>query len=64
MSGIRRAEDFLLPAQVFVDAPSIAEEMQAHMFRIGDPDPAKRPSTTQALAESQRLRERIIAASA
>ena len=33
-------------------------------LRLGDPDPAKRPTTAQALAESQRLRERIIAADA
>ena len=64
MSGVRHAEDFLLPKQVFDGAPSIADEMQAHMLRIGDPDPTKRPTTSQALAESQRLRERIIAAGA
>jgi tetratricopeptide (TPR) repeat protein len=63
MSGARRAEDFLLPAAVLAEAPaSIADEVQQHLLRIGDPDPARRPTTAQALAESQRLRERIIAA--
>jgi hypothetical protein len=33
-------------------------------MRLGDPDPSRRPTTMQALAESQRLRERIIAAGA
>jgi hypothetical protein len=42
----------------------VAEEVQQHLFRIGDPDPAKRPTTAQALAEAQRVRERIIAATA
>jgi hypothetical protein len=44
--------------------PAIADEVQQHLLRIGHPDPARRPSTTQALADSQRLRERIIAAGA
>jgi hypothetical protein len=64
MAGTRRAEDFLFPKEVLAAAPSVADEIQAHMLRIGHPDPSKRPTTTQALAESQRLRERIIAASA
>ena len=38
------------------------DDIQAHLMRLGDPDPAQRPTTAQALAESQRLRERIIAA--
>jgi hypothetical protein len=62
MAGTRHAEDFLLPKEVLAAAPTVADELQAHMMRIGHPDPAKRPTTAQALAESQRLRERIIAA--
>jgi len=62
MAGTRRAEDFLLPAHVVKDVP-IADEIQHHLLQIGDPDPAKRPTTIQALSEAQRLRERIIAAS-
>ena len=38
--------------------------VQHHIQRMGDPDPAKRPTTAQALVESQRLRERVIAAGA
>ena len=51
-----------LPPAVLAQAPTIADEVQAHLLRIGHPDPAKRPSTTQALSDSQRLRERLIAA--
>ncbi|MDB4957157.1 MAG: serine/threonine protein kinase [Myxococcales bacterium] len=64
MAGTRRAEDFRLPAEVFTDAASLAGDVQEHIIRLGDPDPAKRPTTARALAESQRLRERIIAAGA
>jgi len=64
MAGIRRAEDFLLPASVIATAPTVADEVQQHLLRIGDPDPARRPTTAQALADSQRLRERLIAADA
>ncbi|MGE0548456.1 MAG: protein kinase [Kofleriaceae bacterium] len=64
MGGTRHAEDFLLPDFVFKAAPSVADEVQQHLLRIGDPDPSKRPTTAQALVESQRLRERITAARA
>jgi len=63
MAGTRRAEDFLLPKPI-LDTTPIAEEVQAHLMRIGHPDPASRPSTAQALAVAQRLRERLIAAGA
>jgi len=64
MAGTRRAEDFLLPGSVLAAAPSVADEVQQHMLRIGHPDPARRPTTLEALAESQRLRERLIAVDA
>lgn len=64
MGGIRSPEDFRLPASVFASAPALAGEIQHHIMRLGDPDPQRRPTTAQALAESQRLRERIIAAGA
>lgn len=64
MAGTRRPEDFTLPPEVRAQAPAIADEVQQHILRIGHPDAQKRPSTSQALAESQRLRERIIAAGA
>jgi serine/threonine-protein kinase len=62
VAGARRAEDFRLPDAVFASAPELGGEIQLHIMRLGDPDPARRPSAAQALAESQRLRERIIAA--
>jgi tetratricopeptide (TPR) repeat protein len=64
MAGTRRAEDFDLPRELFASAPHLADDVQAHIKRLGDPDPSKRPTTAQALAESQRLRERAIAAGA
>jgi len=63
MAGTRRAEDFLLPPEVLAQAPgALADDVQRHLLRLGDPDPARRPTTAEALAESQRLRERLIAA--
>jgi hypothetical protein len=62
MAGTRHAEDFRLPSELFVSAPQLAESVHDHITRLGDPDPSKRPTTAQALAESQRLRERVIAA--
>jgi hypothetical protein len=64
MAGTRRREDFTLPRAVFATCPSMYDAVQDHIARIGDPDPARRPTTLQALAESQRLRERVIAATA
>jgi tetratricopeptide (TPR) repeat protein len=62
LGGARSADDFRLPAALFAGVPTLADEIQHHIMRLGDPDPAKRPTTAQALAESQRLRERMIAA--
>lgn len=60
----REAADFHLPPETFEEAPAIAADLQSHLDRISAIDPTKRPTTMQALAESQRLRERIIAAGA
>lgn len=62
IGGKRTIEDFMLPKEIFAQAPSIADEVQQHILRLGDPDPSKRPTTAQALIDSQRLRERLIAA--
>jgi hypothetical protein len=62
MSGARTAGDFQLPPDVIAAATHLGPEIQDHLIRIGDPDPAKRPTTARALEEAQRLRERIIAA--
>ena len=64
MAGTRRPGDFQIPRHIFTDAPSLSDEVQAHIDRLSEPDPTKRPTTAQALAEAQRLRERIIAAGA
>ena len=64
MAGTRRAEDFRLPGELYTTTPELVEAVDAHITRLGDPDPAKRPTTAQALAEAQRLRERMIAAGA
>jgi serine/threonine-protein kinase len=61
MAGTRHADDFTLPPDVLAGAPTLADALQGHLLRLGDPDPAKRPTTSQALVEAQRLRERAIA---
>ncbi|HEY5950720.1 MAG TPA: protein kinase [Kofleriaceae bacterium] len=64
IGSLREAADFRLPTELFKEAPALAVDVQQHIDRISDPDPVKRPTTMVALAESQRLRERIIAAGA
>ena len=65
IGGRRAADDFALPGEVFGEAAAhVAWDVQHHLSRISDPDPAQRPTTQQALVESQRLRERVIAANA
>jgi serine/threonine-protein kinase len=64
IGSLREAADFRLPSELFKEAPALTNDVQRHVDRISDPDPAKRPATTQALAEAQRLRERIIAVGA
>src|SRR3569623_103155 len=64
LAGARRAQDFQLPRAIFQDAPSLSDVVQGHLDRLAGPDPTKRPTTSQALAEAQRLKERIIAAGA
>lgn len=64
LAGKRAREDFLLPAEVLAAAPSLADDLHAHLLALGDPDPSKRPTTADALAEAQRLRERIVAVTA
>jgi serine/threonine-protein kinase len=65
LAGVRKDDDFRLPDKLLAAAsPEIAAAVQYHLHRCGSADPAKPPTTTQALAESQRLRERLIAAEA
>jgi Ser/Thr protein kinase RdoA (MazF antagonist) len=64
LTGKRAREDFLLPAEVLASAPGVTDDLHAHLLALGDPDPSKRPTTADALLEAQRLRERIVAATA
>jgi hypothetical protein len=64
IGGRREAADFRLPPEVFAGASALAVDVQSHIDRISAADPAIRPTTMQALTESHRLRERIIAAGA
>jgi serine/threonine-protein kinase len=62
IGSLREAADFRLSPSLFGGATELGEDLQQHLDRLSDPDPAKRPTTMQALAEAQRLRERIVAA--
>lgn len=64
IAGTRHRDDFVLPRQIFSDAPTLAEAVQTHINALAEPEPDARPSTAQALAEAQRLRERIAASGA
>ncbi len=56
LAGTRKKDDLLLPPTVTGHPPLIAA-IQAHLLHMGDPDPAGRPSTEEALAEAQALRD-------
>ena len=62
IGGKRRSEDFMLPPSVFAQVPKLADDIQQHILRLGDPDPSRRPTTAQALIDAQRLHERVVAA--
>ncbi|HEY1554214.1 MAG TPA: serine/threonine-protein kinase [Kofleriaceae bacterium] len=62
MAGTRHRDDFRLPGDVRAAAGALADALDEHLQALGDPEPANRPTTAQALAESQHLRERAIAA--
>ncbi|MEZ4363367.1 MAG: serine/threonine-protein kinase [Kofleriaceae bacterium] len=62
LAGKRAREDFRLPPEVLRSAPDVADDLNEHLMSLGDPDPARRPSTREALEQAQRLRERVMAA--
>jgi tetratricopeptide (TPR) repeat protein len=64
LTSVRRADDFRLPPGVCASAPGLADAIEHHLVHLGDPDPARRPTTAAALATALRLREQIIAAGA
>jgi hypothetical protein len=63
IAGIRRKDDVHLPDATMAKAPAkVMEPLQEHLFALGDPDPDKRPTAAEALANALRLREIAIAA--
>ena len=63
IAGLRKREDVELPPAVMNSAPApVMAAIQAHLFELGDPDPAVRPSTSDALSEALRVREIAIGA--
>lgn len=62
MAGTRRPDDFRIPEQIFANARRLGADVQNFIDSLSQPDPKERPSTEQALVESQRLRARMIAA--
>ena len=61
LAGTRTAGDLRLPAEEVAGPPELLAAVQAHLDRLGDPDPARRPDTETALASAQALREEAIA---
>ncbi|HVK74781.1 MAG TPA: serine/threonine-protein kinase [Kofleriaceae bacterium] len=63
LAGHRGPRDFALPPDVLAGTPpELAAALQEHLDRLGDLDPTARPTTDEALAITQRLREQAIAA--
>jgi tetratricopeptide (TPR) repeat protein len=63
IAGLRKRGDVQLPDAVMKTAPArVMEAIQEHLYVLGDPDPAGRPSTTDALDDALRLREIAIGA--
>jgi serine/threonine-protein kinase len=58
LAGTRTRDDFKLAV---AGPPDLLAALQAHIDRLGDPDPRGRPSTDEALASAARLREAAIA---
>jgi hypothetical protein len=64
LAGTRARGDFRLPGEVLAGAPpELAELLQDHLDRLGDPQVMGRPDTRQALQEARRLRDIAIAES-
>ncbi len=61
LSGARKRGDFLLPTQLREKGPAeLVAAMQEHLHDLGDPDPANRPDTADALARAAELRDRAV----
>ena len=63
IAGLRKREDVQLPDAVMKSAPpAVMAAIQDHLYELGDPDPAGRPSTSDALTAALRVREIAIGA--
>jgi tetratricopeptide (TPR) repeat protein len=63
IAGLRKREDVQLPDLVMKSAPAaVMAAIQDHLYELGDPDPAGRPSTSDALTAALRVREIAIGA--
>jgi hypothetical protein len=63
IAGLRKRGDVQLPDAVMKLAPAkVMNAIQEHLYELGDPDPAGRPSTSDALDVALRLREIAIGA--
>jgi hypothetical protein len=62
LSGARRRGDFLLPTNLREKGPAeLLAALQEHLDDLGDPDPALRPDTADALVRATELRDRAVA---
>jgi tetratricopeptide (TPR) repeat protein len=57
IAGLRKRGDVQLPeATMKAGPPKVMAAIQEHLYELGDPDPAARPSTSDALDAAHRLR--------
>ena len=63
IAGLRKRGDVQLPDAVMrLAPPRVMTAIQDHLYELGDPDPAARPSTSDALDAALRLRAIAIGA--
>jgi tetratricopeptide (TPR) repeat protein len=61
LAGTRTPDDFRLPSEQIAGPRELLADVQAHLDHLGDPEAARRPTTDEALATAERLREEAIA---
>ena len=60
---MRQKDDLRLPTDIVGDAPpELVREIEEHLIALADSHAAKRPTSSDALATAQRLRELAIGA--
>ena len=63
LAGVRQKDDLRLPTDIVGDAPpELVREIEEHLIALADSHAAKRPTSSDALATAQRLRELAIGA--